>query len=92
MKKENKEEPTYVLFGREAIHLYKISIDLLMDAIKVKYKVGAYNDVKQFVNESKNWDDFMEIDKADYQKLKNKQYYYKSKNGFSFMNMFNKED
>lgn len=94
MENRRKETYTYVLFGREAIQLYKLSMELLLDAINLKYKVGAYADVKQFVNESKKWDDFMEIDKDSYEKLKENNYAKrrkKNKNGFSILKIFNKE-
>lgn len=94
MENRSKETYTYVLFGREAIQLYKLSIELLLDAIHIKYKVGAYTNVKQFVNESKKWDDFMEIDKEGYLELKKNNYNTrpkKNKNNFSILKIFNKE-
>ncbi|RPD99622.1 hypothetical protein EGM88_03505 [Aureibaculum marinum] len=72
MEKNNKEELTYVLFGAEAIQIYKISLDMLLSSVHLNYKVGAYNDVKTFVKESEKWDDFIEINKNDYIKLKKK--------------------
>ncbi|MET2983983.1 hypothetical protein [Aureibaculum conchae] len=72
MTKNNKEELTYVLFGAEAIQIYKISLGMLLSSAHLTYKVGAYNDVKAFVDESKKWDDFIEINKSDYVTLKKK--------------------
>lgn len=72
MEKNNKEELTYVLFGAEAIQIYNISISMLLSSAHLTYKVGAYDDVKTFVDESKKWDNFIEINKSDYVTLKKK--------------------
>ncbi|MDY7395316.1 hypothetical protein UMM65_08690 [Aureibaculum sp. 2210JD6-5] len=72
MEKNNKEELTYVLFGAEAIQIYNISLSMLLSSAHLVYKVGAYDDVKAFVEESKKWDDFIEINKNDYVTLKKK--------------------
>lgn len=72
MEKSNKEELTYVLFGAEAIQIYNISLNMLLSSAHLAYRVGAYNDVKAFVDDSKKWDDFIEINKSDYITLKKK--------------------
>ena len=59
-------EITYVLFGKEAIKLYKLSIKTLMNSSNVSFRVGAYSSVKKFVNDTKEWDDFTEITKEDF--------------------------
>ena len=70
MGKSNKEELTYVLFGAEAIQIYNISLNMLLSSAHLAYKVGAYDDIKAFVDESKKWDDFIEINKSDYITIK----------------------
>ena len=71
MKKHNKQEYTYVLFGKEAVDLYNISLKLLLSSTTyVSYKAAAYNDVKRFMIEQKKWDKFIEIPESDYLHLK----------------------
>ena len=66
-----KEEYTYVLFGKEAVDLYNVSLKLLLASTSyVEYKVGAYNDVRRFMVEQKKWDQFTEITESDYLYLK----------------------
>jgi len=65
------EEPTYVLFGSEAIHIYNLSIDMLLSCTQLDYNVAAFNEVSVFVVESKKWDDYIEINEKDYILLKN---------------------
>ena len=69
MENDLEKEPTYVLFGNEAIRIYKMSLKLLLTSNHITYKVGAYLDVSEFVNEAQNWDDFIEISEDDYLKL-----------------------
>ena len=69
MKNDIEKEPTYVLFGNEAIRIYKMSLKLLLTSNHITYKVGMYLDVSKFVNEAQNWDDFIEISEDDYKKL-----------------------
>ncbi|MCB0474380.1 MAG: hypothetical protein KDC69_01825 [Flavobacteriaceae bacterium] len=69
MKNQFDDDSTYVLFGREAIELCKISLELLLLSVDVKFKIGAYNDVKDFVSEAKKWNGFLEISKSDYHLL-----------------------
>jgi len=70
MENELEKEPTYVLFGNEAIKIYKMSLKLLVTSNHINYKVGAYVDVSNFVKEAQNWDDFIEITEDEYLKLK----------------------
>lgn len=72
MVKNNKEELTYVLFGAEAIQIYNISLSMLLSSAHLVYKVAAYDDVKTFIDESKKWDDFIEINRSDFVTLKKK--------------------
>ena len=67
MRKDvENSEITYVLFGKEAIKLYKLSLKILMNSSDVDFKVGAYSSVKKFVNDTKGWDDYTEIPKEDF--------------------------
>tara|TARA_R110002073_G_scaffold220418_1_gene380575 strand:- start:62115 stop:62408 length:294 start_codon:yes stop_codon:yes gene_type:complete len=66
MKIKQESDLTYVLFGSEAIRMYRISMKLLLSSPYVEYKVDAYNDVKKFVRETKNWDEFLEINEYDF--------------------------
>ena len=70
MKEYQEKEYTYVLFGNEAVNLYNVSLKMLMSSPQVNYKIGAYNDVKRFMKETKNWNGFIEISKDDYLHLK----------------------
>ena len=69
MENKNNQELTYVLFGREAIEICKISLELLLLSVDVKFKIGAFNDVQDFVGEAKRWDGFLEISKHEYDLL-----------------------
>jgi len=69
MENDLEKEPTYVLFGNEAIRIYKMSLKLLLTSNHITYKVGAYLDVSKFVKDAQNWDDFIEISEDDYLKL-----------------------
>lgn len=73
MENELEKGTTYVLFGNEAIRIYKMSLKLLLSSNHVRFKVGAYKDVSKFVKEAQKWDDFIEINEEDYIKL-NKTY------------------
>ena len=70
-KRLKTKEITYVLFGKEAIKLYRLSRNTLINSIDVSFKVGAYSSVKQFVSDALQWDDFIEIPEVDYLKLSN---------------------
>jgi hypothetical protein len=69
MENELEKEPTYVLFGNEAIRIYKMSLKLLISSAHITYKVGIYSDVSKFVKDAQKWDDFVEISEDDYLKL-----------------------
>lgn len=71
MERKLLEEPTYVLFGSEAIHMYSLSLRMLLSCTQLEYKVAAYEKVSNFVEESKKWDGFIEINEKDYIQLKN---------------------
>ena len=96
MKKYLENDSTFVLFGKEAIDLYNVSLKLLASSTSyVSYKIGAYKDVKRFMKEQKNWDAFLEITESDYLHLK--KHAFKSpvinsstigKKKFSFINLF----
>ncbi len=71
MKKYAENDYTYVLFGKEAVELYTVSLKLLLSSTTyVNYKVGAYNDVKRFMLEQNKWTKFIEIPESDYLYLK----------------------
>ncbi len=70
MKRNLTQEPTYVLFGSEAMHIYNLSTDMLLSCTQLDYNVSAFNEVSVFVEESKKWDDYMEINEKDYILLK----------------------
>ena len=70
MKRELEREYTYVMFGSEAIGLYKMSLSILLASSYVEYKIGAYIDVKQFVMETQKWDSFIEISESDFRRIK----------------------
>ena len=65
-----EKEATYVLFGEKAVNLYKISFKLLMNSTdEFDFKVGAYYEIKDFVEETKKWKGFVEINKEEYEQL-----------------------
>ncbi|MCF6349284.1 MAG: hypothetical protein L3J20_13485 [Flavobacteriaceae bacterium] len=61
---------TYVLFGKEAIFIYQISLDKLLRTEDIKYDIGEFSTIKKFKEESEKWDDFIEIELEDYLKIK----------------------
>lgn len=63
---EKEQSITYVLLGKEAIMLYKTSVNTLIETTDVYFKVGAYSSVKKFVDDSSEWDDFVEISKEEF--------------------------
>lgn len=65
-----QSEITYVLFGKEAIKLYRLSLKTLINSLNVDFKVGAYGSVKKFVSDTREWDDFVEISKEDFLTLR----------------------
>ena len=70
MKNTTNNDITYVLFGKEATLIYKVSPRMLLATKDVQFCVGAFSSVKVFVKESKLWDGFIEISKQDYNLLK----------------------
>ena len=70
MKQDLEREYTYVMFGSEAISLYKMSLSILLASSYVEYKIGAYIDVKQFVQETQKWDSFIEISESDFKRIR----------------------
>jgi len=79
-------QPTYVLFGKKAIELYKSSIESLVLSNDLKYNVGAYTNVSTFIADKNCWNDFTIIDKNDYTKLM--KHIKANKNSFSFIPFF----
>lgn len=70
MNDTEHSEITYVLFGKEAVKLYKLSPKALMNSLDVHFHVGAYSSVRKFVSDTKEWDDFIEISKDDFLRLR----------------------
>ena len=70
--KNRDSDITYVLFGKEATLIYKVSPRMLLATKDVQFCVGAFSSVKLFVRESKLWDGFIEIPKQDYNMLKSR--------------------
>ena len=79
-------QPTYVLFGKQAIEIYKSSIDSLVLSKELKYNVGAYTNVSAFVADKNRWNDFTIINKKDYAKLAH--HINTNKANFSFIPFF----
>ncbi len=73
MEKETTEELSYVLFGDDAIKIYKMSLKLLLSSNHIKYKVNSFDEVKSFMQEAANWDNYIEISKGEYLQLINNQ-------------------
>jgi hypothetical protein len=71
MENVNKVEPTYVLFGKEAVLIYKMSLNDLLSAHHINFKIGEYYDINTFIKETKKWDDFIEINEDDYNEINN---------------------
>ncbi|NNC71163.1 MAG: hypothetical protein HKN90_10110 [Flavobacteriaceae bacterium] len=87
----NDNEITYVLFGKEAIKLHRLSLKALTNSIDVNFRVGAYSSIKKFVNDTKEWDDFAEISKEDFlilRKINTNKVSYKSKKRTFFSRLF----
>ncbi len=59
----------YVLFGKEAIQLFSISIELLLEDKFIKYKVKSFNDTRAFIKENKKWDEYKEINRKVFFKI-----------------------
>ncbi len=50
MSNQIEDNATYVLFGDEAVPIYKISIKHLLKTEDIDYTVGMYTSVKEFFN------------------------------------------
>ena len=70
MYNNSKSILSYVLFGCEAVYLYKISIKHLLHATNIEFNVKPLSTVKEFITESEKWNDFLEIEQNDYKILK----------------------
>ena len=84
-------EITYVLFGKEAIKLHRLSLKALTNSLDVNFRVGAYSSIKKFVNDTKEWDDFAEISKEDFlilRKINTNKVTYKSKKSTFLSRLF----
>lgn len=79
-------QPTYVLFGKEAIELYKYSIDKLVSSNNLKYNVGAYTSISAFITDKNCWYNFKVISKKEYTKLS--KHINENKNSFMFRPFF----
>ncbi len=76
-------QPTYVLFGKQAIELYKSSIENLVVADDLKFNVGAYTNVRAFIADKNRWNDFVIITRKEYAKLA--KHIQSNKSSFSFI-------
>ncbi len=90
---EENDIATYVLFGDEAVSIYRVSIKHLLKAEDVKYAVGRYVTVKSFFEEKEKWKNYIEIDYPDYVTLKKHldtiyALANKKKSFFSFLKLF----
>ncbi len=84
---------TYVLFGDEAVSIYRVSMKQLLKVHDIEYTVGEYQSVKEFFKEKDKWGNYIEIDYSDYKVIKthldtkfNKNK--KRKKRFSLFNLF----
>ena len=92
MNNSEKNIATYVLFGDEAVSIYKISIHHLLTATDISYNVGKYVTVKSFFAEKDKWKKYVEISYTDYMTLKadlHTRLAAKKKKRFFFSNLFN---
>lgn len=80
------KKPTYVLFGNEAVELYKISIDTLVLSNNLKYNIGAYTNISAFIADKNCWNNFKVINKKEYTKLS--KHINENKNSFKFKPFF----
>jgi len=70
MSKSIDDIATYVLFGDEAVSIYKVSIKQLLKAKGIDYTVGEYFSVKEFFIEKDKWRNYTEISHSDYKTIK----------------------
>ena len=93
MNNSERNIATYVLFGNEAISIYKKSIHQLLDTKGVDYKIGRYISVKKFFEEKNKWQDYAEINYLEYITIKThleEVIEQKKSKKFSFNNLLNK--
>ncbi len=83
---KSTSQPTYVLFGKQAIELYKSSVEHLVSSQGLKYNVGAYTNVSAFVADKNRWNDFTIINKKEYAQLS--RHISRNKTNFSFIPFF----
>ncbi len=93
MRNSTEDIATYVLFGDEAVSIYKISIKHLLKAEDINYEIGEFITVKSFFIEKNKWRNYIEIDYSDYKIIKahleaNIKFGKKRKKRFSFFNLF----
>ena len=93
MNNTNDNIATYVLFGDEAISIYKVSIMNLLKTDGINYKVGKYFTVKSFFEEKNKWKNYTEINFSDYLSIKmhidsSPKFHRKKKKRFSFFKLF----
>ena len=65
-----EEKPSYILFGKEAVSIFKISLNQLLMSKDLEYAVGKYSSISEFLKEAKNWNDYIEINEKEYKILK----------------------
>lgn len=70
MKNCSVNSPSYVLFGKEALYYYHISLQHLLNAIDINYGVNAFTQIENFEKEKSKWNDYIEIDYHEYLKIK----------------------
>ena len=70
MKNCSENSPSYVLFGKEALYLYNISTQHLLNATNIVYNIGVFTKIKDFKQEMSKWDDYIQIDYHVYLKIK----------------------
>ena len=70
MKNCSENSPSYVLFGKEALQLYNVSTQNLLNAINIDYNVNVFTKIKNFEEEKIKWNDCVEIDYHEYLKIK----------------------
>lgn len=93
MSNSVENNATYVLFGDEAVSIYRVSIKQLLRTNGIDYTVGEYESVKEFFKEKEKWRKYIEIDYADYHTIKlhlelKTGIRKKRKNRFSIFNLF----
>jgi len=93
MSNQIEDNVTYVLFGDEAVPIYRVSIKHLLKTEDIDFTVGMYTSVKEFFKEKDKWRNYIEIEESDYKTIKahidaklNKDK--KRKKRFSFFKLF----